>query len=120
MKTFGEKEIKDALDYAEGGGQALHIFKNPAVYPGAPACFRMAKVAAHLLDRDLTRPKATAAGLGVQRIIVFYAGQRYQHVDICGRPLAQALSQSYGTIPDCATDLMAKFYTKTSSKRRAR
>lgn len=98
MKRFNHHEVEAAMDHAEDGGQALHVW-DPSV--GAvgdmPRCFARAMQAGkpfgHLLDCDHDRLRATAFGLGVRRVVVRRAGRRGQHVDLCGRPLEKAIGK---------------------------
>ena len=90
MREFDEMEIREAWAYAEGGGQALHLFSHPGVYPGAPQCFKRVDIAAHLFDQDEQRLKETVRKLGVRVIVVSRRGTFKQHVDLCGKPLEKA------------------------------
>src|SRR4030042_340467 len=93
MKIFEEHQIKDAYAYAREGGQSLHLFSSPGVYPGCPECFKRIREAAHLIDYDTDRLISTAHLLGVRVIRVGRRGRRGQHVDLCGKPLMKAKSQ---------------------------
>jgi len=90
MKLFTERQIKEAYEYARLGGQALHIFSDPDIYPDCPNCFRYGCEAAHLIDYDCTRLVKTARSLGVRVIKVGHKGLPGQHIDLCGRPLQKA------------------------------
>jgi hypothetical protein len=92
MKLFEERQIKEAFAYSAEGGQALHLFSNPGVYPGAPICFKRNLFAAHLFDDHIERLKLTASKLGVKRIVISRVGRQGQHVDLCGRPLQKAIA----------------------------
>ena len=92
MKLFKEHDLLAAFEHAESGGQALHMFSGAGFYPGAPHCFKKARLTAHLIDMDIARLKATAGRLGVRCIVVGRKGVRGQHVDLCGRPLQRAIA----------------------------
>lgn len=94
MKLFSEKELFEAYEYAEQGGQALHLFWSPGVYPGAPKVFKKHKIAGHLFDRDRERLINTARKLGVRVIKVSHEGTKKQHIDLCGKPLQKAVDKS--------------------------
>lgn len=96
MKQFAANLVRDAIDYADSGGQALHVWAPPqnktgSCYPGAPACFRKTNLWAHLIDRDTQRLKKTARNLGVKKIVISRPGRSGQHVDLCGKPLRKAM-----------------------------
>jgi len=91
VKQFAEREIKAALAYAAGGGQAVHLMGHWATQlPGAPQVFRRATGCAHLFDQNLDRLVITARGFGVRVIKVERAGEEGQHIDLCGKPLEKA------------------------------
>ena len=90
MKLFRERQLLDAYEHARLGGQALHIFSDPGIYPDCPNCFKKGREAAHLIDYDLRRLIKTAKGLGVRIIKIGRKGQRGQHIDLCGKPLQRA------------------------------
>jgi hypothetical protein len=92
IKLFQHNEAEAAMDFADEGGQALHLW-NPDVrgWPEAPTCFkRSCKEWGHLLDRDIDRLIATARSLGIVVIAVSRRGMRGQHIDLCGGPLRKA------------------------------
>ena len=93
MKIFKSKHIFDAYDYVENGGVALHLFGG---YPDpkTPLCFLKTKVWGHLLDNDKNRLIKTAKELGVKKIKVSREGIRGQHIDLCGKPLQEAIERS--------------------------
>ncbi len=91
MRLFDERNLFRAYRYAEQGGQALHLFENPGIYPGAPQVFKKSKKAGHLFDRDMIRLIATARMLGLKVIKVHRKGTKKQHIDLCGRPLLRAI-----------------------------
>lgn len=89
--------IRKAQAYAESGGQALHVWDpGPEGWPGAPLVFRQTRPWAHLIDYDLGRLTLTAKRLGVRVIKVGHEGKRFQHIDFCGKPLRQAMSECIG------------------------
>jgi len=96
MKLFEERELLAAYEHAKRGGQALHLFSNPGLYPGAPACFKRSKEAGHLFDYDRHRLIRTAKRLGVRNIRVSRLGRQGQHIDLCGMPLENAKAESEG------------------------
>lgn len=98
MKLFEERAIRDAWDYAQQGGQALHLFSSPGIYPGAPAVFKRYKQAGHLFDFDRRRLVYTVRKLGVRCVVVSCSRTYKQHVDLCGKPLekAKGLCEKYG------------------------
>jgi hypothetical protein len=90
------REIQEALAYAAAGGQALHL--HAFVTTEAPEAFKRAvregREIAHLLDQDVSRLGATAARLGVRKIVIERQGTPRQHVDLCGKPLERARAMS--------------------------
>lgn len=90
MKVFQEREVCEAIKHALAGEQVLHLQRPSPNLPGVPLCFRRAKEWGHLLDQDARRLARTARQLGVRRIVVAHRGERTQHVDLCGKPLARA------------------------------
>jgi len=96
MKLFEENQIFEAYKFAAAGGQALHLFSDPGVFPGAPAVFKKSREAAHLLDQDRERLVDTAKNFGVRKIKVDHIGTKKQHIDLCGRPLRQAIKFAEG------------------------
>lgn len=93
MKLFEERQIFKAYAYAAEGGQSLHLFSGPGIYPGAPQCFKGTDQAAHLFDQDIQRLIITAEKLGVRAIKVSGKWTKKQHVDLCGQPLQKAIKQ---------------------------
>ena len=81
--------LKDAMDFAASGGQALLI--HPWNLRTGPRCFHGARCLGKLLDQDAARLEATATRLGVRRIVICRRGQLGQHVDLVGIPLQRAL-----------------------------
>jgi len=94
MKLFEERQLMEAYAHAKEGGQALHLFSDPGIYPGCPNCFKRSRETAHLLDYNLGRLIATAKSLGVRVIKIGRKGRRGQHIDLCGKPLQRAKDQA--------------------------
>ena len=94
MKLFEERQLMEAYAHAEQGGQSLHLFTDPGIWPGAPNCFKRSRKAAHLLDYDEQRLIATARRLGVRVIRIGRKGRRGQHIDLCGKPLQKARDEA--------------------------
>lgn len=96
MRTFQQREIREAIMHAAEGGQALHL--HVFITPGCPRCFKRdveaGKQIAHLFDHDLKRLVATVKRLGVRVVRVERMGTPRQHVDLCGRPLEKALEEA--------------------------
>ena len=89
MRRFLMQEMSTALEYAEGGGQALHVH----TLTGRHRLFSKYHEIAHLFDRDEERLIMTAKRLGVQVIKVERRGEREQHIDLCGMPFIKALGE---------------------------
>ncbi len=96
VKMFEERQIFEAYKFAESGGVALHLFRDPGIHPRAPAVFKKSREAAHLLDQDRERLVDTAKSFGVRKIKVDHIGTKKQHIDLCGRPLRQAIKFAEG------------------------
>ena len=94
MKLFDERRLLDAYAYAKEGGQALHLFSDPGLYPGCPKCFKRSREAAHLIDYNIGRLIATARRLGVRVIKIGRQGRCGQHFDLCGKPLLRAKDEA--------------------------
>ena len=90
MKLFAERQLIEAYTHAREGGQALHLFSDPGIYPGCPNCFKRSRQAAHLFDYNIGRLIKTARRLGVRVIKIDRKGKRGQHIDLCGKPLQRA------------------------------
>lgn len=94
MKLFQQREIREALDHAASGGQALHCHRIIMDRAKAPGCFKRAVARgediAHLFDLDKVRLVATARRLGVKVILVEREDSSCQHIDLCGAPLKKA------------------------------
>ena len=93
MKLFAERELFAAYEHAKKGGQALHLFEYPGLFPNAPKVFKRSKYAAHLFDQDEKRLIRTAKRFGVRNIRVVRLGWQGQHIDLCGRPLEKARAE---------------------------
>lgn len=96
MKSFEQNELREAIAFAQDGGQALHLHKIIRNWSKAPSCFKRAvnkgENIAHLFDQDVERLKATCKSLGVNVILVERAGTPKQHIDLCGAPLRKAIA----------------------------
>lgn len=90
MKRFEMQQIYAAYEYAEQGGQALHIHNITQGHP----LFRRYKQIAHLIDMDKDRLIATARRLGVRVIKVGREGRQGQHIDLCGKPFEKACKEA--------------------------
>jgi hypothetical protein len=92
MRQFAQRQLREALAYAQADGQALHIMSGSFAYLRAdtPNCFKGRREIAHLFDLDRERLVRTARRLGVQVIKVEREGTPKQHIDLCGRPLERA------------------------------
>jgi len=94
VRKFQMMDLLAAYEFADQGGQALHLMNHSGgKYPGAPTCFKRTNSFAHLMDKDKERLVATARRLGVRRIVVSREGVRGQHIDLCGQPLVRALAE---------------------------
>jgi len=96
VKRFEKMQLTDAMDHAEQGGQALHVFVPMAVerqLPHVQTCFRRSTAWAHLFDKDGDRLQKTARELGVSVVKIHHAGTPRQHVDLCGKPLKLAIKR---------------------------
>lgn len=96
MRAYCWRQLKQAVAYSMSGGQALHLHRF-IMSKYAPACFKRAvargEVIAHLFDQDYDRLVSTVKRVGVNVIQVEHEGTPEQHVDLCGAPLRQLLSQ---------------------------
>ncbi len=97
MRLFQHEEVREALEHADAGGQALHVWEPPndgrrSFWPGAPEYFLRHLLWAHMIDHDEERLIALAVNLGVRRVYVHRRGRRGQHVDLCGLELERALA----------------------------
>lgn len=97
MRQFSEQQLRQAVQHALDGGQALHVFHGTEPWVArSPACFRKAHSLglpwAHLLDQDTRRLWGMARRLGVRRVALHKKGTSTQHVDLCLGPLRRALA----------------------------
>lgn len=96
MRLFRFEEIDEALAYARGGDQALHLHRVILDRCAAPRCFVAAidrgEEIAHLFDLDAVRLTRTARSFGVRVVYLDREGTDRQHVDLCGGPLRRALA----------------------------
>lgn len=96
MRSFESRKMREAIAFAAGGGQALHL--HTIVFPNSPKCFRDAvargESIGHLFDQDEERLVNTARRFGVRRIVVEKRGLPTQHVDLCGAPMRAAIMES--------------------------
>lgn len=83
------KELREAVEYAKNGGQALHLH---TLNNGHPLFARYPEIA-HLFDQDLARLRNTATRLGVKVVTIERVGEPAQHVELCGRPLTLAVHE---------------------------
>lgn len=95
MKLFRFREVNEAETHARQGKQALHL--HDIVFDKSPRCFRDAvrvreEPIAHLFDLNISRLKQTGRRLGVKVIYIDHEGLPSQHLDLCGRPLVQCIS----------------------------
>jgi len=97
MRSFIQRQVREARAYAAQGGQALHLHRIIGDRRRAPRCFVRAvdngNPIAHLFDQDLERLRSTARRLGVRVILIEDQGTEWQHIDLCGAPLNRALSE---------------------------
>ncbi|MBU6429915.1 MAG: hypothetical protein KGR26_12955 [Cyanobacteria bacterium REEB65] len=95
MRIFLEREVREAQEYAEAGGQALHLHQIIVNRSTAPRCFVREVDAgndiAHLFDQNLGRLRDTVRELGVRVVVVERRGEPGQHVDLCAGPLQKAI-----------------------------
>ncbi len=96
IQIFAQRELHAAYDYAQQGGQALHLMDGRFAYlrSDTPSCFKGRARIAHLFDQDKARLIATVQRLGVRVIRVEHENSPKQHIDLCGRPLEQALQSA--------------------------
>ena len=95
MKLFQLREVEEAIEFAEAGGIALHIWRGASPGP-KPRCFKDGEQWGHLIDRDIARLCANAHRFGVRRVHVSRKGAKGQHVDLCRGPLRKAISEAEG------------------------
>lgn len=96
MRLFSWRQIEEARDFAEAGGQALHVYPSKlANKKSAPLCFKNTDQWAHLFDQDKERLVKTVRRLGVRKVVIHGMG-RDQHVDLCAGPLRRAIESCEG------------------------
>lgn len=109
VKLFQQNEIREAIEYADSGGQALHVHRIIANRKKAPGCFVRAvdkgEDIAHLFDQDVERLKKTVKQLGVRVILVERANTPKQHIDLCGKPLVKAKEMAENAIDKDSSSL---------------
>jgi hypothetical protein len=86
MRLFEMAQLKEAIKFAEEGGQALHLH----TFNSGHFLFRRYPVISHLFDMDKDRLVETARSLGVNVIKIEREGERGQHIDLCAGPLERA------------------------------
>lgn len=97
MRQYKMMELREAVEYAEEGGQALHLHTIIGNRSKAPKCFVRAvdkgENIAHLFDQNKSRLIATAKKVGVpsRMVLVEREGTPHQHIDLCGTPLKNAI-----------------------------
>ena len=96
-KTEQRRDVlQEAREFADAGGQALHVWQPLAghVTPKSPFLFKKMAAAgkpwAHLFDNDAARLKDTGELLGIKKVVVRREGKPGQHIDLCGGPLDRA------------------------------
>jgi hypothetical protein len=82
MKLFKMRELKEAIEYASQGGQALHVH----TLNSGHWLFKRYLVIGHLFDQDRKRLVYLVGKLGVNVIKIEREGTPKQHIDLCGRP----------------------------------
>ena len=84
-----------AADHADAGGVGLHVWgAMPAAFVHAPACFKRSSEWGHLFCNDPQKLSGLARDLGVRNVQIQRRGRRGQHVDLCGRPLSNAIQKA--------------------------
>lgn len=99
MKLFDQRTdryaARKAKQYAEEGGQALHLWQPTGPFmKKAPAAFKKDKnnkLWGHLMDRNTKRLKKDVRKFGVKKILIGREGRSGQHIDLCGIPLKRAI-----------------------------
>lgn len=90
MKLFEMREVKEAVEYAMDGGQALHVHTLTNGHP----MFKRYSVIGHLFDQDKKRLRHLANRLGVHVVKIEHEGMKKQHVDLCGKPFENACAMA--------------------------
>jgi hypothetical protein len=93
MNKYAEREVVAAIKHAKNGGQALHLYKAIPLSK-IPNCFKKTDEWGHLIDKDKVRLIETAKRLGVIKIKVDGEDTRTQHINLCGKPLQEAIKES--------------------------
>jgi hypothetical protein len=88
MKKFEMRQLKDAIEYAAQGGQALHIH----TLNNGHFLFKRYPVIGHLFDQDRNRLVYLVGRLGVNVIKIEREGTPKQHIDLCGKPFDLAVA----------------------------
>jgi hypothetical protein len=92
-KLFQILELREALAYSHAGALAVHLHR--IVFSHSPKCFirdvRAGRPIAHVFCLDAARLRVIARQLGVRVIFIDKEGTPDQHLDLCGKPLAQLL-----------------------------
>lgn len=86
MKRFEMRQIREAIEYAKQGGQALHVH----TLNSGHRLFRRYPVIGHLFDQNTNRLIYLAYQLGVRVVKVEHQGTPKQHIDLCGKPFELA------------------------------
>jgi len=87
MKKFAMKQLREAIEHAANGGQALHLH----TINSGHRLFRRYPVIGHLFDQDKKRLIYLAGRLGVNVIKVEHEDTPKQHIDLCGKPFDLAV-----------------------------
>jgi len=93
-KVFGPGRLPEALDFADGGGQALLYVEPEDGWPRASAI--------SLIDQDAERLEATARRCGVQKLDIRQRGTRGQYVLLWSKPKWAALRLAREAVTDGA------------------
>lgn len=95
MKTFTQREFKQAISYSMSGGVATHL--HMIVFPKSPKCFKKDVKAgvpiAHVFCQDAELLETIALKCGVHQVVIEHKGTSRQHVDMCGLPLKRLLKE---------------------------
>ena len=93
MQLFKRRELRQALQYAAEGGQALFIHK----WTGgddSPKHFRYSQMIGKLFDHDKKRLIQAAYSLGIHIIKIDREDTEYQHIDLARTALERALMRA--------------------------
>ncbi len=86
MKLFGQLEYREAMNVADKGGEALHVFVREKTTikvdekTGKKRSYTQEVELAHLYDNVIDRLRVTALALGIEDPDVKREGLRGQHV----------------------------------------